>query len=142
VVALIILVIGARRRTHRRRHDPDPRHRVLGAWTEALERLTAAGVERRPSATSLEFALRQAPAHGAGAAGPPLMDLARLHTAALYSPEPPSEADAAAAWRDVDAIDAAIRQTVPRSTRWRTRLGIGRSVSARRGGRRSRPALG
>ena len=54
----------------RRRHDPDARRRVLGAWTEALERLAAAGIERRPSTTSLEFALRQAPALGAGAAGP------------------------------------------------------------------------
>ena len=71
VVAFLgALAYAAWRRTRRRRHDPDNRRRVLGAWTEALERLAAAGIERRPSTTSLEFALRQAPALGAGAAGP------------------------------------------------------------------------
>ena len=95
----------------RRRHDPDDRRRVLGAWTEALERLAAAGIERRPSTTSLEFALRQAPALGAGAAGPPLMSLARLHTAAMYAPDPPSADEADEAWTEVDAIAAALRST-------------------------------
>ncbi len=121
VVLSGLVVLGAWRRTRRRRRDPDDRRRVLGAWTEALERLAIAGVERRPSTTSFEFALRQAPALGAGAAGPPLMDLARLHTAALYSPEPPTPADADEAWSEVDAITAALRASVPRSRRWRAR---------------------
>ena len=43
-----VLAFRAWRRTRRRRHDPDDRRRVLGAWTEALERLAAAGIERRP----------------------------------------------------------------------------------------------
>ncbi len=113
LVFLLAVAFGALRRTRRRRHDPDDRRRVLGAWTEAMERLAAAGIERRPSTTSLEFALRQAPALGAGDAGPPLMDLARLHTQALYSPEPPSPTEADEAWAEFDAIDAALRTTVP-----------------------------
>ncbi|MDQ1462349.1 MAG: hypothetical protein QOI08_3833, partial [Actinomycetota bacterium] len=115
------LAYSAWLRTRRRRRDPDDRRRVLGAWTEALERLAAAGIIRRPATTSLEFALRQAPALGAGAAGPPLMDLARLHTAAMYSPDPPTPDDADTAWTEVDAIATALRATVPRTRRLRAR---------------------
>jgi transglutaminase-like putative cysteine protease len=117
-----VLLWNALRRTRRRRHDPDPRGRVLGAWSEALERLAAAGVAPHPSATSIEFALRYAPAHGAGAAGPPLMDLARLHTAAMFAPEPPSGSDADDAWHQVDTIVEALNSSVTRSARWSARL--------------------
>ncbi|MDP9334483.1 MAG: DUF3488 and transglutaminase-like domain-containing protein [Actinomycetota bacterium] len=120
-VLLAALAFGAWRRTRRRRRDPDDRQRVLGAWTEALEQLSAAGIERKPSTTSLEFALRQAPALGAGAAGPPLMGLARLHTAAMYSREAPSSDEADEAWAEVDAIAGAIRASVPRARRLRIR---------------------
>ena len=116
-----LLALRGLRRTRRRRHDPDDRRRVLGAWTEAMERLSTAGIERRPSTTSLEFALRQAPALGAGAAGPPLMTLARLHTAAMYAAESPAPDDADEAWAEVDAIAAAVRSSVPRTRRWRAR---------------------
>jgi hypothetical protein len=122
IILLTILVIRTARRTKHRRTDPDARRRVLGAWTEALERLTAAGVARRPSATSLEFALRQAPADGAGDAGPPLMELARLHTAALYASESPTEADADQAWQYVDTIDTAVKNRVGRFERWKNRI--------------------
>ena len=74
------------RRGRRRRRDHDPRRRVLGAWAEALDQLRIAGVPPRPSATALEFALRYAPAHGAGDAGPALMELARLQSAAMFAP--------------------------------------------------------
>ena len=94
---------------------------MLGAWSEALERLAAAGIERKPSTTSLEFALRQAPALGAGAAGPPLMGLARLHTAAMYSRDAPSSDEADEAWSEVDAIADALRTIVPRTRRLRVR---------------------
>jgi transglutaminase-like putative cysteine protease len=139
IAGLTALAAAAFGRTRRRRHAADTRRRVLGAWTEALERLTAAGVHPRPAATSIEFALRHAPAHGAGGAGPPLMDLARLHTAAMFAPDAPSEEDAIAAWHDVDEIDAALRQTVPRSERWATRLRVrrrDRRVAEMVGGRR------
>jgi transglutaminase-like putative cysteine protease len=118
---LAALAFGAWHRTRQRRTDPDDRRRVLGAWTEALERLAGAGIERRLSTTSLEFALRQAPALGAGAAGPPLMSLARLHTAAMYSPDAPSPSEADEAWTEVDAITVALRSSVPLSRRLRSR---------------------
>jgi len=125
---LVTLVLAAVLRTRRRRHDPDSRRRVLGAWTEALERLSAAGVIRRPSATALEFALRQAPAEGAGSAGPPLMDLARRHTSAMYAAEPPTAEDADAAWADVDAINAALRRETGTAARVRAWLRPGRTM--------------
>jgi hypothetical protein len=119
---LALLVGRALERTRRRRNAHDNRRRVLGAWAEALDLLTAAGVTPRPSATAVEFALRHAPAHGAGDAGPPLMDLARLHTAAMFAPEPPTDAEADEAWRLVGEIDSALRASLTRTTRWRTRL--------------------
>ncbi len=124
LATLVTLAAIAWRRTRRRRDAPDTRRRVLGAWAEALERLAAAGVTPRPSATSIEFALRHAPAHGAGGAGPALMDLARLHTAAMFAPDPPSSTDADAAWRNVDEIARALRNDVSRSERVISRLRI------------------
>jgi hypothetical protein len=66
--------------------------------------------------------MRHAPAHGAGDAGPPLMELAQLQTAALFSPDDPTPDDAARAWAHVDAIDHAIQQTLSPLARWRRRL--------------------
>jgi transglutaminase-like putative cysteine protease len=122
IVVLVVAIVRAWLRTRRRRHDPDPRRRVLGAWAEALERMVAAGVDPRPSATPTEFALRYAPAHGAGAAGPPLMELARLQTEAMFAAESPSDDDAAAAWRHVDEIDRELKRAVSFRNRWYRRL--------------------
>jgi transglutaminase-like putative cysteine protease len=124
-VALVLLgiaVFSLWRRTYRRRNDRDLRQRVLGAWAEALDVLRAAGVPMRPSATALEFALRHAPAHGAGDAGPALMELARLQSAAMFAPDPPTDDEASEAWQQVDVIRASARRTVTRAARWRRRL--------------------
>jgi transglutaminase-like putative cysteine protease len=134
--SLIVLLLAfafwlfgrARRRTKRLRGQPDPRRRVFGAWNEALERLAIAGVHPRPSATAVEFALRQAPAQGAGAAGPALMDLARLQTAAMYAREEPSTEEADIAWQRYDAIDTALRTSVRRSDRFFARLKLRRQA--------------
>jgi hypothetical protein len=62
-----------------------------------------------------------------------LINLAQLHTAAMYSPEAPTRAEADEAWSGFDAIDAALKHSVPRLRRWRTRwfAGIGRWRAAR-----------
>jgi transglutaminase-like putative cysteine protease len=122
LIVLVVAAISAVLRTHRRRHHADARRRVLGAWAEAVERMAAAGVEPRPSATPVEFALRHAPAHGAGAAGPPLMELARLQTSAMFAPDPPSDEQAAEAWEHFDTIDRATRRHVSVFQRWKHRL--------------------
>ena len=121
VVLAIFLAIAFTiwRRRWRRRHEPDPRRRVLGAWAEALDELRSAGVPPRPSATALEFALRYAPAYGAGDAGPALMELAQLQSAAMYAREEPSAVEATSAWEHVDTIRATIRHNIARTRRWR-----------------------
>jgi transglutaminase-like putative cysteine protease len=116
----VIMVKMTRRR--RRRHADDTRDRVTGAWAEAIDRLREAGVEPRASATPVEFAMRHAAAHGAGAAGPPLMDLARLQTAALFAGDPPTSDEADAAWEHVEQIEGTLRHATNRSRRWRRRL--------------------
>jgi transglutaminase-like putative cysteine protease len=125
-LVVVMLLVGASftvwQRTRRRRGDNDPRRRVLGAWAEALDQLRIAGVPPRPSATSLEFALRYAPAHGAGDAGPALMELAHLQSAAMYARDEPSEDEASFAWEQVDTIRGTIRRNVARSRRWRNLL--------------------
>jgi transglutaminase-like putative cysteine protease len=111
------------RRGQRRRHAKDPRRRVLGAWNEALDHLYTAGVPPKPAATSLEFATRYAPAHGAGhAGGPALLELARLQSAAMYAEESPTADDASHAWEQADAIREMVRRTIARPTRLRRRL--------------------
>jgi hypothetical protein len=50
------------------------------------------------------------------------MELARLHTAAMYAPEEPSSDEADTAWMHVDEIDGALKTTIRRTQRWRTRL--------------------
>lgn len=122
LVLLGVVAYALWRRTHRRRTAGDLRQRVLGAWAEALDVLSAAGVPPRPSATALEFALRHAPAHGAGDAGPALMELARLQSAAMFAPEPPSADEASAAWEQVDVIRTSSKRTITRTARWRARL--------------------
>ena len=122
LIALAVLVLIAFRRSWHRRHAVEPRDRVLGAWAQALEHLAEAGVEPKPSATPIEFALRHAPAHGAGDAGPALMELAQLQTAALFAPDPPTPAQADDAWAKVDAIDKAIGHQISPLVRWRRRL--------------------
>jgi transglutaminase-like putative cysteine protease len=122
LIGLAVLALIAFRRSWHRRHAVDPRDRVLGAWAQALEHLAEAGVEPKPSATPVEFALRHAPAHGAGDAGPALMELAQLQTAALFAPGAPTAADAEEAWSKVDAIDRAIGHQISPLVRWRRRL--------------------
>jgi transglutaminase-like putative cysteine protease len=122
LIGIVVLIVIASRRTWRRRHGADTRDRVLGAWAQALDHLAEAGVEPKPSATPIEFALRHAPAHGAGDAGPALMELAQLQTAALFAPEEPTREDADRAWQHVDRIDRALDHTMSALTRWRRRL--------------------
>src|SRR5207302_1624749 len=71
-LAIAVGIVGWKTlRRFRRRHAPTDRARVTGAWDEALERLAEARIHRRPSSTPVEFAMREAPAGGAGGAGPP-----------------------------------------------------------------------
>ncbi len=114
-------LVGATIR-RRRRARGDARHRIVGAWAQAVERLAESGITRRPASTPVEFAMREAPALGAGAAGPPLLALAHLHTEALFDPDSPTDDAAAAAWEHVGVIERALTAMTRRSVRWRRRL--------------------
>lgn len=122
VTAASFVVVSKTLRRSRRRRAPEARTRVGGAWQEALDRLSEAGITRRPSATPVEFALRHAPAHGAGEAGPPLMELARLQTAAVFSRHDLDDETAARAWRHVEQISGALRATCTPGERLRRLL--------------------
>ncbi|MCZ7536442.1 MAG: DUF3488 and transglutaminase-like domain-containing protein [Acidimicrobiia bacterium] len=119
-VAIVSLVVVGRRAARRR--AATNRERVTGAWDEATDRLAEVGIERRPSATPYEFALRYAPAHGAGTAGPALMELAQLHTAAVFSPDEPSDDEVAEAWEHATRIRTALSGSGRAGARWRRRL--------------------
>ena len=130
VAALLVLALGGAGavvglkslRRMRRHRAASGRARITGAWDEALERLAEARIHRRPSSTPVEFAMREAPAGGAGSAGPPLLALAHLTTTALYAPEDPSDDDADAAWIQVKALEVALRSHTSPRARLRRRL--------------------
>ncbi len=120
LVAGVLALKSARRA--RRRRAADGRAQIGGAWDEALERLAEAGVHRRPSTTPVEFAMREAPALGAGAAGPPLLALARLATTARYAPDEPDAEAVGEAWTAERELTRALRTHVALRARVRRRL--------------------
>jgi transglutaminase-like putative cysteine protease len=135
LAAVVISVAALQRvRRWRREHAATTRARVDGAWTQATEDLARRDIRRRPAATLVEFALREAPAAGAGAAGPPLLELAQLQTQAMYAVAEPSAEDADRAWECADRVSAAVRAETPPRERFRQRFGL----SPRRGGRKRR----
>jgi hypothetical protein len=121
LVAVTIIGLKALRR-FRRRHAPTSRARVTGAWDEALERLAEARIHRRPSSTPVEFAMREAPAGGAGHAGPSLLALAHLTTSALYAPDEPEQELVDDAWEKVHELETAMRTHTALRARIRRRL--------------------
>ncbi len=126
LAAVATMVVGAALRRRRRARADDARARIVGAWAQATERLAEAGIRRRPAATPVEFAMREAPAAGIGAAGPALLALSHLHSSALYAPTPPSEDDAQDAWKHVVQIERSVAATTRRGVRWRRRVRGGR----------------
>jgi transglutaminase-like putative cysteine protease len=122
-LAFVGSVIGSKSlRRFRRRRRATARAQVIGAWDEALERLAESGIHRRPATTPVEFAMREAPAGGAGGAGPPLLALAHLTTNALYSPDEPRAEDADEAWRQLLVLEHELRANAALRARVRRRL--------------------
>jgi hypothetical protein len=98
-----------RRRT-RRRKSTIPAHSVAGAWQDALERLTDAGLPPSEALTPHEQA------HGYAQRGAPtvattsLADLAALYSSAGWSLREPTEEDVARAWSDADSVRDALAE--------------------------------
>jgi transglutaminase-like putative cysteine protease len=130
IVALVALVVGGyvgavltakRRRRAHRRDAPDPAVAVVGAWEEALDRLSEASVTPDPALTPIELA-RAAPAETNVAAEEPLRRLARTYNAARYGDAATGPDDARDAWTSVDQLERALDRDLSWRERWRRRL--------------------
>ncbi len=98
-----------RRRTRRRR-TTIPAHSVAGAWQDALERLTDAGLPPSETLTPHEQALGYASRGAPPDATDPLEDLADLYALAGWSLREPTEEDVERAWSDADSVRAALAE--------------------------------
>lgn len=125
LLALVLLLLTPwlrkRRRRDRRRHAPDPAERVAGAWQEAMDRLTEAGVEHPESLTTAEATSVAAERFGEATAEP-LAGLGPIVNRALHAEDPPPEAAADEAWRRVDEFVGRVRGASSRRDRIRASL--------------------
>ncbi|WP_241968140.1 transglutaminase domain-containing protein [Streptomyces sp. ICBB 8177] len=109
------------RRRARRRGDPDPGRRVLGAWQQIVDRLTEIGLPPTGAHTAAEVAAFGAERVG-GAAGEHLPALAELVNQVGYAGRAPDAAAADAAWRHCDAVERVVVASRPRRERLRRAL--------------------
>lgn len=139
IVLVTALAIGPLRkwvrRASRRRRD-EPAARVAGAWEEALDRLGELGEPPPLTQTPSEIAARSRALVGE-AAITPLSRLADAHTAAQFGARPATDAEADAAWTELDVFSRALddhlgvfgrirARLAPLRTRPPARLGQGR----------------
>lgn len=129
LVAPFLAVIAAKwRRRQLRRSAGTSVERVVGGWREFADAAVDHGYEPPPAATRTEFAETIGGSRAAA--------LARVADRAVFSPDPPSPADAESVWKAVDDLRA---QLARRDTRWKRLLA---TVSLRslgyRGGRSGR----
>jgi hypothetical protein len=119
--ATVLLPVVKAVRRGRRRRVRDPGRRLLGAWREALDRITEEGMSRTPAMTSGELVstshTRWAPDRLVG-----LGELARLVDAARFAPEAADHRHAAAAWACYQCLCRALRTGRPLHHRLRTTL--------------------
>lgn len=125
VVALLapaaVVVLKERRR--RRRQTGTPGARVAGAWAEALDRLTEAGLALPRSVVAEEVADRAAGLPTVPpAATAPLAGLAALANRARFAPTGPSPDEAAEAWSRAGDVAAGMRAARSRFGRLRLAL--------------------
>ncbi|MGX5697951.1 transglutaminase domain-containing protein [Agromyces soli] len=98
---VVLLVVKAWRR-HRRRVADDPEVRVVGAWDQLIDDYVDRGLLAGESATRLATAAR--------VGRPAAHELAALVERAVFAGDPPSPADADAAWAIVDGERTALRE--------------------------------
>jgi HAMP domain-containing protein len=119
VIAAVPLAKHVRRRARRRRIDPGGR--VAGAWEEAVDRLRELGRPAPRTTTPSEHARASTTTVGEPAARS-LGAVADAHTAAQFGAAPATDADADAAWDDLDEFTGALGRHLPLTTRLRARL--------------------
>lgn len=101
-VGLLAVPVAKAVRRHRRRRSPAIRRSVWGAWWETTELLRTIGVAARPSHTTGEVVGLSPDALDVGA-------LASLVDRVGFAPEPPADAERAAAWANADRIRRRVR---------------------------------
>ncbi len=121
---LVMRVARKMRRRSRRRHTVVPAYSVAGAWQDALERLTEAGLPPSESLTPHEqvtgYAGRGAPPDATA----PLADLADLYATARWSLREPTEDDVNRAWTDADSVRDALAEGASNRERVRRALQV------------------
>jgi transglutaminase-like putative cysteine protease len=98
-----------RRRTRRRRSTV-PAHSVAGAWQDALEQLSDAGLPPSDALTPHEQAEHYATRGAPDATAEPLADLADVYGRAGWSRHEPTDEDVDRAWADADAVREALAE--------------------------------
>jgi hypothetical protein len=126
VLVALVWLVGrvarkVRRRTRRRR-STIPAHSVAGAWQDALERLSDAGLPPSEALTPHEqahgYAQRGAPSDATAS----LEDLADLYAEAGWSLREMTDEDVARAWSDADAVRDALAEGASNRERVRRAL--------------------
>jgi transglutaminase-like putative cysteine protease len=115
---LVMLPPAAKSRRRATRRRAGARDAVLAAWSEALDRLSEAGLTRRGEETPLEFARRAGTARPGVA--PAIRRLAVLVNGAAYGLG--GEDRAGEAWTASDKVAQAIDDHDPPWVRWRRRV--------------------
>ncbi|GEL97059.1 hypothetical protein CTE05_06060 [Cellulomonas terrae] len=118
LLLLVVILVAKRVRRSRRRHGGDAAAQVAGAWRETTDRLREIGVPTPPTWTPIEVAHRAA-ADDQVSGGTDLLALARLATAAVYAPAPPSSGVARQAWELEESVRQALAAGLPPAVRWR-----------------------
>ncbi len=110
------------RRRARRRRRTIPAHSVAGAWQDALERLSDAGLPPSDTLTPHEqahgYAERGAPSDATAS----LQDLANLYAEAGWSLREMTDDDVARAWTDADSVRDALAEGASNRERVRRAL--------------------
>ncbi|MFD6056099.1 transglutaminase domain-containing protein [Agromyces sp. NPDC060279] len=101
LLPVLVLLAAKRWRRAARRREPAPEVRIVGAWDELVDRYVDEGV------LSGEAGTRSATARASGR--PAAVALAALVERAVFAGDPPSPADADAAWAIVDQETEALR---------------------------------
>lgn len=105
VIGPIVVMTTKRRRTARRRRRAEPRHRVVGAWHDVLDRLVEID-GNRPATSSVEEVVAGAETLASGLAG-----MYEPVNRALYHEGDVTPGDADQAWRARDAFVTGVRRT-------------------------------
>jgi transglutaminase-like putative cysteine protease len=116
-------IVGVKALRRRRRHGGAPVDSVAGAWAEAVDRLTEAGIAVPESQTPLELAadVRRATSSAVGRA---LAVLAEVRTRAAWSGAVTPQDDADTAWSSYTELAHGLDASAPWHVRLRRRLDV------------------